>query len=177
MIILIIAGLSVESRIGSWKFLIIFIVSAIFAAFFDVVNRSLFDISASVPFVGASGAVFGLLFVATFLNPFGKVPFGVIFATLLPYFGLIPSLGFFTEPIFLVFLALVLIALTSYAIPFSIPLIFSMAIFILTWLVSVFIRYPVNISSLGHLGGALGGIISFLLLCWPKKDITEESYK
>jgi len=84
MILLIIAGLSMENKIGSWKFLVIFVISALFAVFFDIVNRVGFNISSDVPFVGASGAVFGVLFVASLLDPFGIVPLGIIFASLLP---------------------------------------------------------------------------------------------
>jgi len=169
MILLIIAGLSMESKIGSWKFLVIFIISALFAVFFDIVNRVGFNISPDVPFVGASGAVFGVLFVASLLDPSGKVPLGVIFAALLPYFSLIPPLGVFTEPIFLILIAVLLIVVTSFAIPVSLPLIFSMAIFLATWVISLLIKYPIDVSSLGHLGGAFGGLISFLFLYSQKK--------
>jgi len=164
MILLIIAGLAMENKIGSWKFLVIFIISALFAVFFDIVNRIGFNISSDVPFVGASGAVFGVLFVASLLDPFGKVPLGVMFAALIPYLSLLPPVGILNEPLFLISVAIALIAITSFTIPVSLPLVFSMIIFLATWVVSLLIKYPIDVSSLGHLGGALGGLISFLLL-------------
>jgi len=170
MILLIIAGLSMESKIGSWKFLLIFLISALFATFFDIVNRIGFGISSNVPFVGASGAVFGVLFVASLLGPFEKVPLGIMFAALIPYLSLIPSLGEFIEPIYLILITVALIIVTSYAIPVSLPLLFSMIIFLTTWVVSLLIKYPIDISSLGHLGGALGGLISFLLLLSKREE-------
>lgn len=170
MIFLIIAGLSLEDKVGWWKFLLIFIISALFAVFFDVINRFVFQISSSVPFVGASGAVFGLMFCASVVDPSGKVPAGIIFAVLIPYIILLPSMGIFSEPIFLVFIAVILIVITTYAIPISIPLIFSMLIFLITWMISLVIKYPIDISSLGHLGGSLGGVISFLLLLSRKEQ-------
>ncbi|MDD1776664.1 MAG: rhomboid family intramembrane serine protease, partial [Candidatus Helarchaeota archaeon] len=169
MILLIIAGLSMENKIGSWRFLVIFVISALFAVFFDIINRIGFGISPDAPFVGASGAVFGVLLVASLLDPFGKVPLGVIFAALLPYVSLIPSLGVFGEPIFLIVIAVILIVVTTYAIPVSLPLIYSMIIFLVTWVISLLIKYPIDVSSLGHLGGAFGGLISFLLLL-PRKE-------
>jgi membrane associated rhomboid family serine protease len=170
MILLIVAGLYIENRgTSSWKFLLIFVISALFAVFFDVVNRAVFDISSNVPFVGASGAVFGVLFVASFLDPFGKVPLGVIFAALIPYLSLIPSSSVFTEPIFLVSIAVLLIVVTSFAIPVSLPLVFSMIIFLTTWVVSLLIKYPIDVASLGHLGGAVGGLVSFSFLYSQKK--------
>jgi len=81
----------------------------------------------------------------------------------------IPSLNILTEPIFLIFFTVALIAVTTYAIPVSLPLIFSMIIFLTTWVISLLIKYPIDVSSLGHLGGAFGGFISFLFLFYQKE--------
>lgn len=173
MIFLLIAGLSLEERIGSLKFSIIYFVSAIFAVLLDILSRYSFGISPTVPFVGASGAVFGSLAVAALVNPSGKVPIGVIFATFIPFlqlipFGSSPILAIFSNPIFIIFVAVVLIVITTYTIPIHLPLNISISILIISWFTSFLIRYPIGVSNLGHLGGIAGGVISFLLLARTK---------
>ncbi len=165
LIFLFIAGLSLEERIGKIRFLLIYIFSALFAVLFDLMSRYAIGISPTVPFVGASGAIFGLLAVASLLDPHEKVPAGVVFVTFLPYVTFIaPYLGVFANPIFLIFVSIGLIAVTTFTLPLHIPMVVSMLILIINWFASFAIKYPLDISSVGHLGGVIGGIVSFFLL-------------
>jgi membrane associated rhomboid family serine protease len=60
------AGTIVETDIGHLKFLIAFLTSGIVAGLF----HSLFNLTSSVPIIGASGAIFGIIAILFLLMPF-----------------------------------------------------------------------------------------------------------
>lgn len=72
MAMLFILGLAVEDKIGSRKFLFIYLFSALcaipFALFIEVITTT------PAILVGASGAVFGVMFLAGLLSGWEKVP-------------------------------------------------------------------------------------------------------
>lgn len=65
-------GLVVENKIGSGKFLFIYLFSGLSAVPFALLIEALIGIS--VTLVGASGAIFGLMFVSGLISGWEKIP-------------------------------------------------------------------------------------------------------
>jgi membrane associated rhomboid family serine protease len=174
MLMLFVVGLTVEQVLGKLHFFIVYIISGIIAVFFDIVGRLIFHISFSLPFIGASGAVFGLVGLLVMLKPFEKIP---TFITLLFALPLIMMLGRFdvllTNPMFLIVTIssfCLLIVFSFMFVPF-IPAMISFALYTLFVIIMIFTGLGGNVSYLGHFGGILGGILSFTL--FAKKSTTK----
>jgi membrane associated rhomboid family serine protease len=73
MAILSIIGVSIENKIGSGRFLFIYLFSGLCTVPFAFLIGILSGVEANL--VGASGAIFGLVFVAGIVSGFEKVPF------------------------------------------------------------------------------------------------------
>ncbi len=69
MLVLLLFGFTVESVLGKRRFLIVYLGSGIGSAIFYIVLMSMFTEISSVPLLGASGAIFGLLAAYAFLFP------------------------------------------------------------------------------------------------------------
>jgi membrane associated rhomboid family serine protease len=69
MIYLMVFGKNVEDSLGHGRFLIFYLLSGIAAAFFQF----LYDPSAAVPMIGASGAISGVLGAYLVLFPYAKI--------------------------------------------------------------------------------------------------------
>jgi len=171
MVVLIIVGLAVEEKLGRGLFLSTYIFSGNIAAIFDIIGRVSLGISFDIPFIGSSGAIFGLMAVAGLVKPMEKIPTMLVLLTFLPLAYLIPDLGVFSDTVtlsvILVF-TIVLIIVAIQMFPSYIPLAVAIVIYLSSWLISFLIKYPLTVSNIGHLGGMAGGIISFFLFAKKK---------
>jgi len=164
MVMLIIVGLAVEEKLGKGLFLSIYILSGNIAAIFDILGRVSLGIPYSIPFIGSSGAIFGLMAVGGLVKPMEKIPTVLVLLTFLPLVYLVSGSEMLSDTgsllIILIF-TIVFIGLALPSFPSSIPLIIAIIIYLLSWLLSFLIKYPLTISNIGHLGGMVGGIIAF----------------
>jgi len=171
MVILIIVGLAVEEKLGRGLFLSTYIFSGCIAAIFDIIGRVSLGISFSVPFIGSSGAIFGVMAIAGLVKPMEKIPTVLVLLTFLPLVYLIPNLDVFFDigalSIILVF-TVVLIIVAIQTFPSYIPLSVAIIIYLSSWLISFLIKYPLTVSNIGHLGGMVGGIVSFFIFAKEK---------
>jgi membrane associated rhomboid family serine protease len=166
MVILIIAGLAVEEKLGRGLFLSTYIFSGVIAAMFDMIGRVSLGISFSVPFIGSSGAIFGVMAIAGLVKPMEKIPTVLVLLTFLPLVYLIPNLDVFSDMVTLTVILIFSIALIIFIIPTFpsyIPLIVAIIIYLSSWLIGFLIKYPLTVSNIGHLGGMVGGIVSFFI--------------
>ncbi len=69
MLVLMIFGFTVERVLGKQRFLTVYVLSGIGSAVFYILIMSMMGGSGSVPLLGASGAIFGLLAAYAFLFP------------------------------------------------------------------------------------------------------------
>lgn len=166
MAMLIIVGLVLEERLGKGLFFSIYIFSGNIAAIFDIIGRVTLGISFNVPFIGSSGAIFGLMAVGALIKSMEKVPTVLVLLTFLPLAYLLSNLEIFSDMaslMIIVFFAIVLIVLILPVFPAYIPLCVAAIIYLSSWLISFLIKYPLMVSNIGHLGGMIGGIIAIFL--------------
>ena len=175
VLFLLIAGIAIEQTLGKWVFLAIYFSSGNIAVIFDILGRFLSGISFSVPFVGASGAIFGVLAVAAFIKPMEKSPIIFALLALVPLaqwtISSIPGLGLTSQVDLLVTVAIVMAAMMLvFLLPGSVPVFLTMVMFLLSWMVIILLRLPTAVSNLGHLGGVVGGIASFFIFAKKSED-------
>jgi len=166
MIVLIIAGLAIEQFMGKFVFLSIYLASGNVAVVFDIIGRLLLGISFNLPFVGGSGAIFGLIGVAALVKPLEKIPTILMLLTFTSFLGLITDLPNLPSPIFLLIIGVLITMGLIFIIPFvpaNLPLAIALALFLFNWLGTFLIKLPTPVSNIGHLGGVVGGIIAFML--------------
>lgn len=166
MVVLIIVGLAVEEKLGRGLFLSTYIFSGVIAAIFDIIGRVSLGISFGVPFIGSSGAIFGLMAIAGLVKPMEKIPTVLVLLTFLPLLYLIPNLDIFSDTVtmtVILIFSIVLIIFIVPTFPSYIPLIVAIIIYLSSWLISFLIKYPLTVSNIGHLGGTIGGIASFFI--------------
>ena len=81
MFIFLFLGMAFEQRIGSKKFLIIYIITGIVGA----LTHSILDLGSWVPLIGASGAIFGIMGAFAYSYPRDEIvmpiPIGIMFIT------------------------------------------------------------------------------------------------
>lgn len=151
---------------GGFAFLSVYLSSGNVSIVFDIIGRYLFNLGFSSPFVGGSGAIFGLVGVMLLIKPFTKVPTALVILFALPMVLLIYQSGIIPPiPLMIMFL-LVFIGACLGVILMILPGISSLAVFSLYaifTLMTIFLAVGGNISNVGHLGGVLGGIISFFV--------------
>jgi len=180
LIVLIIVGLAIEKHVGKMPFISIYISSGCIAATFDIISRLLLRISMNLPFVGSSGAIFGLLAVAALTRPMERIPTLLVVLTLLPLLELATSLpvlgelaGQFSETkVFVTILLLLapILALAMFVFPGTLPIFVAALVFIFSWIVLLVFRLPTSTSNLGHLGGLIGGFVC--MFAFPKEKKT-----
>jgi membrane associated rhomboid family serine protease len=182
ILFLIIAGIAVEEALGSWVYLAVFFAAGYSSALFDILGRFLtgfFNIMNQTcsgaymscvnlggPFIGASGAIFGVMAVASLTRPLEKVPTVLVVLAFLPfaqmYFQFQSNIDYFTSLFVTAFI--VIIAVTIFLLtPNTIPIIFAMFAFLFSWIFVIFFTSAGNVSNLGHLGGVIGGLIAYFL--------------
>lgn len=188
ILFLIIAGIAIEETLGAYAFIAIYFASGYFAVIFDILGRFISGFFSSMsgacvgsalscvnfggPFIGASGAIFGVMAVASMIKPMEKVPTVLVILALIPfaqyYFQIQGSFNYFA---FVLLTALIaIIALTIFFIsPGTVPLIIGMIIFLFSWIFVIFLGTGGDVSNVGHLGGVLGGIISYFIFAKIKR--------
>jgi membrane associated rhomboid family serine protease len=188
LLFLIIAGLAVEETLGRVAYLSVFFASGFIAAMFDILGRFLtgfFNIMNHVcsgtllncvnlggPFIGASGAIFGVMAVAALIKPMEKVPTILVILAFLPflqmYFQFQMNLDYFISLFVTGFV--VVIALTIFFIsPSTIPILVAMLAFLFSWIFVILLNTSGDVSNIGHLGGVLGGLISYFVFSKVKR--------
>jgi len=177
LLILIVAGLAIEEFFGKFIFLTIYIVSANIAVIFDIIGRLMFKISFNSPFVGASGAIFGLVGAMLLVKPFEKIPTFLVVLFAVPLFLLVYESNFIPSYPIVVMAALVLVGVGIGIIFYALPGMSSIVVFALYSIFTLILIYtsgPSNVSYLGHLGGVIGGFISFFIFA---KGSESKSFK
>lgn len=169
LVFLLIAGITIEETLGKWVFLSVYVSSGNIAVIFDILGRFISGISFSVPFVGASGAIFGVMAVAALLKPTEKVPMLLAILAFIPLAQWSLTSQYFqysftgVESIFLASIigiaGILLLLFVTSTVPVSLTMIF----FLVSWMIVILLRLPTQTSNLGHLGGVIGGIISVFL--------------
>lgn len=188
ILFLIIAGIAVEETIGSTAFLAIYLASGYFAVIFDILGRFLsgfFDImnhacSGAIlscvnfggPFIGASGAIFGVMAVASLVKPGEKIPTILVILAVIPFVQLYLQYQVNVEYFMsLVITAVVLIiAMTIFFMsPGTVPIIVGMFAFLLSWIFVILLGVGGSVSNVGHLGGVIGGLVSYFVFAKIKR--------
>lgn len=172
LVLLLIAGWILEEGIGKKRFLLIYFTSGCIAAIFEVLSRVMLNFSMDVPFVGASGAVAGLLAAASLLKPTDKISTLFIILMIFPLMLLVFDLPIFTDNMLKVSVMVLsgVIIVILWFLGQDMPLFVVVPIFLIYWFVSVLAGFEMDVSNMGHIGGALGGMLIFFIL--PKEKET-----
>ena len=147
MLMLSIVGLATEHKVGSLEFLVFYLFSGLCVIPFAFLMEYL--VGMNVTLIGASGAIFGVMFLAGAIAGWEEVP--VI---------LIPLLDIIALPY-------IIFSLKNVKVPLFVGIVF---FFILNFLM-LFLNMPNSISEVSHFGGMFGGIVAFLLI--PKETKKE----
>lgn len=171
LIFLVVGGLAVEEVLGKAVFLSVYVASANIAVVFDIVGRLISKVSFSSPFIGASGAIFGVLAIAALIKPEEKAPKFLIVPVLLAIYLIlyyknlaVPFMSWSYLDVLMMSLSFSLTLL-----PFFLPINMVTLVFIAYWMVAVFLNLAPGVSNVGHLGGVLGGIAAFFIFAKSKK--------
>jgi len=169
VIMLILLGIILENYIDNLSYVLIYMTSGVVSAVFDTVSRGVLSISPSLPFVGASGAIFGLAGVAMLVKPYEKLPSFTVLLFAVPLFMLVSNYSQLLTNPFAMLLVLMFVGLTTAIVLFEIPSLPTLVIFfyytVFTILFILMEGFTQNVSYIGHLGGLLGGVLSFFLFC------------
>lgn len=167
MIMLVVIGLAVEDVLGKLFFLGIYFSSGITATFFDILGRVIFNIPFSIPFIGASGAIFGLLSVACLIKPFEKIPTFLVIMTIVPLIMMLLKQDvLLANPVFIIALILfVAMTISSMFVIFpTMPFMLSLILYGVFWLLLIVAGFTTSVSYMGHIGGVVGGFLGFIFL-------------
>jgi len=187
LLFLIIAGIAVEETLGKWVYISVFFASGYVAVVFDILGRFLagfFDFMNHVcvsylqcvnlggPFVGASGAVFGIMAVASLIKPTEKIPTILVLLAFIPfiqtYWEFQSQLNYFTS-LFIGAFVFVLAISIFFISPSTVPIFVAMLCFMFSWIFVILVNTSGNISNVGHLGGVIGGLVSYFVFAKAKK--------
>ena len=172
LILLLVAGWVLEEEVGKKRFLLIFFTSGFIAAVFEVLSRVMLNFTMDAPFVGASGAVAGLLAAASLMKPTYKIPSIFVILLILPLLLLVFDLPIFTDNMLKVSIMVLsgVVGVILWFLMQEVPLFLVVPMFLLYWFISVVVGFNVGVSDMGHIGGALGGMLIFFIL--PKEKET-----
>ena len=140
MFMLAIVGWVSEQRIGSIKFILFYFLSGLIVIPFAFLMEYLTNVT--VILIGASGAIFGVMFLAGAIAGWEEVP-----ALLIPVLNIIA-------------LPYVIFTLKNIKLPLFVGILFY---FILN-LMMMFINLPYSIGEVAHFAGVIGGIIAFAII-------------
>lgn len=170
--LLVVIGLALEDAIGKFYFSFIYFASSMTAILFDILGRFILNISFNAPFIGGSGAIFGLLAIAVLFKPTEKIPIFFLLVAFLPFIQLIFESGILSNQLVLMWVLLLstIAILFVFLKAFQLPLHIVLVIYLLSWLISLALKYPLSVSFIGHLGGVVGGILGFILIAEKKKQ-------
>ena len=144
MLMLAIVGLVAEDKIGSLKFLLFYFLSGLCAVPFGFIMEIFTN--QMVILIGASGAIYGVMFLAATVAGWEEVPA-----------ILIPILNFIAAPI-------IFFSFKNVKVPLFVAILFYFLLNMITMLYNL----PYSIGELAHFGGVIGGIIGVLLIL-PEK--------
>ena len=150
---LAIIGMLVEPKIGPVKFFLVYLLSGLCAIPFGFLME--YMIQTAVILIGASGAIFGTMFLAAAIAGWEE-----IWGLLIPILNIIIiPIDFFT--------------LKNIKVPMFVAILF----YFLMNLVLMLVNLPYSIGELAHFGGILGGILAFIFVMPEelKKGETSES--
>lgn len=188
VLFLIITGIVLEETVGSGTFLAIYFTSGFSAVLFDILGRfvtGFFDIfnhvcsgsimactNLSGPFIGASGAIFGLMAVASLIKPQEKIPTILVVLAIIPFVQLYAQyqahIEYFTS--LLVTATILIAAMTIFFIsPGTVPIFVGMLAFLFSWIFIILLGIGGGVSNVGHLGGILGGLVSYFIFMKIKR--------
>jgi len=137
---LAIIGMLVEPKIGPGKFFLVYLLSGLCAIPFGFMMEYL--IQTSVILVGASGAIYGTMFLAAAIAGWEQ-----IWGVLIPILNIvIIPIDFFT--------------LKNIKVPMFIAILF----YFLMNLVLMLVNLPYSIGELAHFGGIFGGILALIFV-------------
>lgn len=188
LLFLIVAGIAVEETLGPWVFASIFFASGYVSVIFDILGRFLtgfYDVMSHIcvgsflscvnftgPFVGASGAIFGLMAVASLVKPNEKVPSILVVLALIPlaqfYFQFQAHYDYFTSIFISVLLGIIAMTIFFFT-PSTIPIFFATIAFLFSWIFVILLNASGGVSNVGHLGGVIGGLVSYFVFSRTKR--------
>jgi len=140
MLMLAIVGLVGEEKIGSFKFVLFYFLSGLCAVPFGFLME--FLTNTLVILLGASGAIYGVMFLAATVAGWEEVP--II---------LIPILNFIAAPI-------IFFTFKNIKVPMFVAILF----YFLLNFIMMFYNLPYSIGELAHFGGVIGGILGIYLI-------------
>ena len=150
---LAIIGMVVEPKIGPVKFFLVYLLSGLCAVPFGFLME--YMVQTAVILVGASGAIFGTMFLGGTIGGWEQI-----------WGFLIPVLNIIIIPVNV-------ITLKNIKVPLFIAILF----YFLMNLVLTLVNLPYSIGELAHFGGLFGGILAFIFVLpeeLKKKKETED---
>lgn len=174
-------GSFLEKIIGKKRFLGVYLISGLVGSIFYIISSLIFG-SLSVPAVGASGAIFGLLGALAFLVPWSKVylivgPLILIIAQVLLSQVLPASSMPMIDGVINLLIILMIFSLFSFnsslrkiAVPLELPM-WLLPIIAIVPLVIIGFFIPLPIGNSAHIGGLLVGLVYgiYLRKKFPRK--------
>jgi len=149
---LAIIGMVVEPKIGPVKFFLVYLLSGLCSIPFGFLME--YMIQTAVILIGASGAIFGTMFLAGAIAGWEE-----IWGILIPVLNLIIApIDFFT--------------LKNIKIPMFVAILF----YFLMNLILMLVNLPYSIGEMAHFGGIFGGILAFIFVLpeeFKKKKTSE----
>lgn len=177
LVFLFAVGIAVEKELGKFVYFSVYLASANIAIIFDIIGRFLSGVSFAAPFIGSSGGIFGLLAVASLIRPTAKLPVVLnllvlvaILTNLFPYAQLMIARNVLDSDVllFLGGFALIFSLALLVLLPTFPPIYAVLSIFLINWMLFTILKLSPNVSNVGHLGGVVGGIISFFIFAAKK---------
>ena len=144
MLMLAVVGLVGEDKIGSLKFVLFYFLSGLCAIPFGFLME--FLTNTLVILLGASGAIFGVMFLVATIAGWEEVP-----ALLIPILNIIAA-----PVIFFTFKNI------------KVPMFVAMLFYFLLNFIMMFYNLPYSIGELAHFGGLIGGLLGVILIL-PEK--------
>jgi membrane associated rhomboid family serine protease len=150
MSMLAIVGLLIENKVGSMKFLLFYLLSGFCAIPFGFLME--FLTGSIVTMIGASAAVYGVMFLSAAIAGWEEVPA-----------ILIPVLNFVAAPA-------VFFTFKNIKVPMFVAILF----YFLMNLIMMIVNLPESIAELAHFGGIIGGLVGILTIL-PKTQTESDS--
>lgn len=144
MLMLSIVGIATEHRIGSLEFLLFYLFSGLCVIPFAFLME--YILAESFILIGASGAIFGVMFLAGAIAGWEEVP-----AILIPILNILA-------------IPYIMFSLKNFKVPLFVAIVF----YFLLNLLLMFYNLPYSISEVAHFGGIFGGIVAFSMI--PSKE-------